>query len=68
MLDELIQRINELSRKSRTDEGLTEEEKKEQSELRQKYRECFKQNFVSQLDTIKIKYEDGSEHKIIPKN
>lgn len=37
MTQEQIDRINELGRKSRTPEGLTDEEKKEQAELRQAY-------------------------------
>ena len=36
MLDERIKRINELARKSR-EQGLTEEEKAEQQQLRQEY-------------------------------
>ena len=37
MTDEKIKRINELSRKSRTPEGLTEQEKAEQAALRREY-------------------------------
>ena len=35
--DQEVKRINELYAKSKTEEGLTEEEKVEQQELRQKY-------------------------------
>lgn len=35
--DEMIARINELAAKQKTDEGLTDEEKAEQKELRQQY-------------------------------
>ena len=52
--DQLIKRINELSRKSKT-EGLSEEEKKEQTELRNMYRSMVLGNLSSQLDTMKIK-------------
>ncbi|MFC5648423.1 DUF896 domain-containing protein [Paenibacillus solisilvae] len=51
-MDELIARINELSRKNKT-VGLTPEETIERDALRQKYLENFKRNFRDQLDTIK---------------
>ena len=37
-----IDRINELARKSRTEEGLTPEEKEEQARLRQEYVAAFR--------------------------
>lgn len=52
--DKDISRINALSKKSKTPEGLTEEEKKEQIILRKKYVEAFKRNLRAQLDQIKI--------------
>lgn len=55
-----IQRINELYHKSKTAEGLTEAEKKEQSVLRRAYIDDFKKNLRSQLDQIDIKEKDGS--------
>jgi uncharacterized protein YnzC (UPF0291/DUF896 family) len=51
-MDELIARINELSRKNKTI-GLTPEETIEREALRKKYLENFKRNFRDQLDTIK---------------
>ena len=48
-----IKRINELAKKSKTDEGLSEDEKKEQHKLRRKYIDSFKTNLRSHLDTIK---------------
>lgn len=51
-MDELIARINELSRKNKT-VGLTPEETIEREALRKKYLENFKRNFRDQLDTIK---------------
>ena len=39
-----IKRINELAQKSKTDEGLSEDEKKEQHKLRRKYIDSFKNN------------------------
>jgi len=50
-IDELTNRINFLYKKSK-EQGLTEEEKTEQVELRQKYIENVKRNFRAQLDTI----------------
>ena len=57
--DQLIKRINELSRKSKT-EGLTPGEKEEQTKLRNEYRALVVGNLSSQLDGIKIKQPDGS--------
>ena len=57
--DQLIKRINELSRKSKT-EGLTPEEKAEQTELRNEYRDLVEDNLSSQLDGLKIKHPDGT--------
>ncbi|MBO5223786.1 MAG: DUF896 domain-containing protein [Clostridia bacterium] len=44
-----IKRINELYHKSKTPEGLTEEEKKEQEILRREYIDSVKASFTSQL-------------------
>lgn len=52
-IDELVNRINELNKKSK-EEGLTEEEKKEQEVLRRDYIDRFKNNLRAQLETIKI--------------
>lgn len=51
-IDELIERINFLYKKSKS-EGLTEEEKAEQEKLRRQYIDSVKANFRSQLETIK---------------
>lgn len=51
---ELINRINALSRKQRSPEGLTEEEKQEQARLRQEYLAGFRENMKSVLDRIEI--------------
>lgn len=50
---EKIDRINELAHKARTDEGLTEEEKVEQSLLRREYIDSFKENLRAQLEMIR---------------
>ena len=57
--DQLIKRINELSRKSKT-EGLTPAEKDEQTKLRNEYRALVIGNLSSQLEGLKIKHPDGS--------
>ncbi|MCI5750947.1 MAG: DUF896 domain-containing protein [Oscillospiraceae bacterium] len=49
-----IDRINELARKSKTAEGLTDEEKTEQAQLRQEFRDAVKRNLTSQLDNIEF--------------
>jgi uncharacterized protein YnzC (UPF0291/DUF896 family) len=60
--DEMILRINELSRKSKT-EGLTNEEAAEQKQLRQLYIDAFKQSMRQQLDNIKfVDGDDTTKH------
>lgn len=51
-IEEVIERINVLYRKSQN-EGLTEDEKLEQQKLRQRYIDNIKRNFRAQLDGIK---------------
>ncbi len=58
-LTDMIARINELYHKSKA-EGLTEEEKKEQAELRQAYVANVRANLRGQLNNIDIKEADGS--------
>ena len=59
MTDEKIKRINELSRKSRTPEGLTEQEKAEQAALRREYIDSMKASLRAQLDNTVIIDEYG---------
>lgn len=54
MTQEKIDRINELARKSRTPEGLTDKEKEEQAALRSEFRAAFKANLESQLQNIEF--------------
>lgn len=64
-MDEIkIQRINELARKSKTPEGLTEQEKAEQKVLRQEYIASYKRNLVTHLESIYIVDENGNKHKV----
>ena len=62
MDSKLIDRINELAKKKKT-EGLTEEELKEQAELRQEYLENFRKNFRQQLDRVRF-VEDMTEEEL----
>lgn len=54
-----LERINELARKQRT-EGLTEEEKIEQAQLRKEYIAVIRENMRANLNNISIVEEDGS--------
>ena len=58
-LEEKIKRINELYHKSKN-EGLNEEEKAEQAQLRRDYIDAVKGNLKSQLNNINIQEKDGS--------
>lgn len=58
-VEEMIQRINELYHKSKA-EGLTDEEKKEQAELRSAYIANVRANLRGQLNNISIVEKDGS--------
>jgi len=61
-MEELVARINELSRKNKS-VGLTPEELAERDELRQKYLAQFRRNFRDQLDTIKWAEDEDEEGK-----
>ena len=63
MTQEKIDRINALARKQKA-EGLTEEEKKEQQNLRNEYLENFRKNMRNVLDNVYIKDENGNEEKL----
>lgn len=63
MNQQKIDRINELSRKSKT-EGLTEEEKAEQTMLRNEYRQSVIGNLAVQLDNTYIMTPDGKKTKV----
>jgi uncharacterized protein YnzC (UPF0291/DUF896 family) len=52
-MDELIAKINDLSRKMKT-VGLNEEELAERERLRKQYLQVFRNNFKQQLDNIEI--------------
>ena len=66
--DEKVARINELARKSRTAEGLTEEEKTEQAALRREYVEAVKQSLQGHLDHTVILRPDGTKERLEKKD
>lgn len=63
MIDEKINRINELARKSR-EGGLTEEEKAEQKTLREEYISGFRNSLKSQLDNTIVINPDGTSYRL----
>ena len=58
---QLIDRINELSRKKK-EVGLTDEELAEQAKLRRQYIDGVKSRIDAQLDNVYIKEPDGTIH------
>ena len=60
MDEKRIARINELAAKSRT-EGLTEEEKSEQAQLRAEYIAAYKQSLIGHLEKVRIVDEKGNK-------
>ena len=64
MKQEKINRINELARKAKTEEGLTEEEKQEQANLRLEYINSYKASLISQLENTYIVDEKGNKRKL----
>lgn len=60
MDEKKIQRINELSKKSKT-VGLTDAEKSEQQALRQEYIQAFRGNLQSTLDSVVIMDKHGNK-------
>ena len=63
MTDKMIERINQLYKKSKA-EGLTDEEKKELAELRQKYVQSFRQSLMGTLDNVYLVDEKGNQEKL----
>ncbi|MBP5224606.1 MAG: DUF896 domain-containing protein [Lachnospiraceae bacterium] len=59
MDEQLIRRINELAKKAKT-EGLTAEEKDEQTKLRAEYILQFRRNLRAQIENIELEYPDGT--------
>ena len=55
-----LNRINELSRKSKKD-GLSTEEAKEQSALRQEYLQTFRQTMRGTIENVKVIDPNGDD-------
>ncbi len=64
MTQEKINRINELAHKAKTEQGLTQEEKKEQAVLRREYIDSVKASLVGQLENTYIVDEKGNKRKV----
>ena len=64
MTQDKIDRINELARKQRTEEGLTDEERAEQQKLRSEYINSIKRNLSLQLESTVIMDEKGNKRKV----
>ena len=62
-MNEVIARINELSRKAKTT-GLTPEELQERDRLRRIYIDSVKANLVGQLENTYIVEPDGTKKKL----
>lgn len=67
MIKEKIDRINFLAHKSKTPEGLTNEEKTEQFRLREEYIKEWREGVLQTLDNTYIVDENGKETKLKPK-
>lgn len=59
-MKDLLKRINELSKKSKSI-GLSEEEKEEQNKLRQEYIQNFRGNFKETLMNVKVVDKMGND-------
>ena len=64
MTQDKIDRINELARKQKTEEGLTNEERFEQQKLRSEYINSIKRNLSLQLENTVIVDEKGNKRKV----
>lgn len=64
MKQEQIDRINELARKAKTPEGLTEAEQAEQAVLRRAYIDSVVGNLKDQLNNTVIVDEKGQRRKL----
>jgi uncharacterized protein YnzC (UPF0291/DUF896 family) len=60
---ELVDRINELAKKSRED-SLTDSEKAEQQALRQEYLAGIRARAKGAVESITVEESDGTRHKL----
>ncbi len=63
-----IQRINALARKAKSPEGLTDDERAEQQDLRRRYVEAVRANLTAQLEHTVIQEPDGTKRPLKPKD
>lgn len=61
---EKIERINFLARKAKT-EALSDEEKEEQTALRNEYRQYMMNSYMPQLKNTYVIEKDGTKRKLI---
>ena len=66
-MEQVIERINELYHLSQQ-RTLTDEEKAEQKELRQRYIANIKGNLTAHLENVVIQHPDGTKRKLKKKN
>lgn len=64
MTKEMIERINFLARKSKN-EGLSDEEKEEQTQLRNEYRAYMMRGFMASASNTYVVDEKGNKKKLI---
>ena len=65
-MDDVINRINELAKKAKT-EGLTDDEIIERDKLRRIYIDSVKASLIGQLENTYIVSPDGTKKKVTPK-
>lgn len=65
-MQQLIERINALARKAKS-EALTEAELQERDALRRAYIDAVKASLISQLDNTYVLEPDGTKRKLTPK-
>ena len=68
MTDERILRLNELARKYKSGEPLTEAELQERDALRKEYVAAFRESLRAQLENTYIQTPDGRRTKLQRKN
>lgn len=67
MTDERIRRLNELARKVKSGQSLSQEELSERDRLRKEYVAAFRESLKAQLDHTYIQTPDGRRTKLTPK-
>ena len=63
-----IDRINELAKKKKSDEGLTPEEESERDAMHKEYIAEYRAHVTKILDNTVVQYPDGSREKLNKKN